>query len=265
MSEFYSHWNHRAYAKKHGYSYINCGWPAGVSNKYLTKMVYIKEYIRKFDWIFWIDDDALFVNLDLPLEEFIPKGDKFLSFCRSPITNDGDFVYLGSGQFFIRGGELGASFIDAVLAVDISEVNKWWRPELGLFTRGDQDAIVYLLHEDDRFIDRAVIHPYTSFNSRISDLLRDPTRVRVLHFTGIQQKKLRDHGVAMDFLKYGPALLPDEVEEDLLSIWYGAGVQGSRQAGSSSMPFSYDIVRKGLRFCRKGASKAMRLLRVKGA
>jgi hypothetical protein len=71
-TEFLSSWNHRAYANRHGYTYIHCNWPTLAKNRYMTKFCFIQEYVRHFDFIFWIDDDAFFINIERPLSLLAP-------------------------------------------------------------------------------------------------------------------------------------------------------------------------------------------------
>jgi len=215
-SGFQSNWNHRAYANKHGYTYINCDWPTGAQNRYMTKLHFVKQYVRHFDYVFWIDDDAFFIDLEKDLSSLVPPAGKIGSFCRSP-TNKKIFTYLSSGQFMLEGGETGARFVDAVLATPLDLVKEWWNDDLGMFTNGDQDAIVYLLHESDAYKDCLVLHPYMDFNSRLLDLTENAEKVFLLHFTGSREKKHADHQQAMAFLGTGPALLNDTEESLLLS------------------------------------------------
>jgi hypothetical protein len=214
-SEFLYSWNHYAYAERHGYTYISCDWPTGVTNRYMTKFAYLRHYLPHFDYVFWIDDDAFFVDLEKPLDRFIPEENQLASFCRSP-TNKSIFTYLSSGQFLIKSGRDSEDFIEAILDVSLDKVKDWWRDDLGMFTNGDQDAIVYLIHNDERFVDCVKLFDYMSFNSRIADLDHAPDDVFLLHFTGPRSKKIADALVAMKILKSGPSLLPKPEEKRLL-------------------------------------------------
>lgn len=206
-SRFESHINHRAYCARHGYTYIYCNWPTGASNRYMNKIEYIKAYYDLFDYIFWIDDDAFFIRLEQGLEDFLPKGDSFLSICSSPVVN-GIFTYVSSGQFMIQCSPTGRSFIDATQQVDLRQVRAWWSDDLGHFTRGDQDCFVYLMKADDRFAqyDR---HSYHAFNSRVDDLLVGKD-VFLLHITGTPQVKQKRYQRVQRYLARGPSLLPTE-------------------------------------------------------
>jgi hypothetical protein len=207
-SPFESYVNHRAYCAKHGYTYIYCNWPTGAANRYMNKLEYVRAYYHLFDYLFWIDDDAFFMRLDQRLEDFLPKGDGFLSICASPVIN-GIFTHISSGQFMLQCSDVGRSFIDESLSLDLERVRRWWTDDLGHFTRGDQDCFIYLMKNDDRFVhyDR---HDYRLFNSRASDLISGDD-VFILHITYPgKRRKYRD---IQRHLARGPSLLPqDEVE-----------------------------------------------------
>lgn len=212
QSKFDSHINHKAYCDRHGYTYIYCNWPTGASNPYLNKIMYISAYIDHFDLVFWIDDDAFFIDLDKPLDPILPNGDSFLSICSSP-----DFkamkTVVSSGQFAIRANETGKCFLREILDVDLERVASWWRSDLGYFTRGDQDAIVYLTETDDRF-SAVEVHHYSIFNSRI-DNLRAQEPVFILHLTGSEAEKKRAHKEAVQISGRTPSLLPASIEAEM--------------------------------------------------
>ncbi|HTU60303.1 MAG TPA: hypothetical protein VMF89_17755 [Polyangiales bacterium] len=203
-SRFESYINHRAYCARHGYTYIYANWPTGERNRYLNKIRYIQAYYRLFDYIFWIDDDAFFLNLDQKLESFLPSASNFLSICASPDYKK-LYTFVSSGQFAIRCDETGRAFLDAIPTVDLEQVRRWWTEDLGFFSNGDQDAMVYLMKTDPRFagFER---HPHTAFNSRMEDLVADRP-VFILHFTGRAEIKQRNYARAQSSLRRGPSLL----------------------------------------------------------
>jgi hypothetical protein len=199
--------NHRAYCARHGYSYIHCNWPTGNTNRYMNKMEYVREYYHLFDYIFWIDDDAFFIDLDQALEPFVPDPGNFLSICASP-----DFkqvrTYISSGQFMLECSDTGRAFVDAVMLLDLSQVRAWWDESLGYFSNGDQDGMVYLLKTDSRF-SRYNRHDYQTFNSRVENLLAGD-KIFILHFTGPAARKRRGYRLAQKHLRRGPSLLARE-------------------------------------------------------
>lgn len=66
--------NHHEYANKHGYSYVK---KIVNNDDYLNwhptwiKIDVLKTYLPIFDYVVWIDADAVFVNQDIKIEDFI--------------------------------------------------------------------------------------------------------------------------------------------------------------------------------------------------
>jgi len=69
--------NHHEYANKHGYSYIK---KIVDNNDYQDwhptwiKIDVLKTYLPIFDYVVWIDADAVFYNQDIKIEDFIEEG-----------------------------------------------------------------------------------------------------------------------------------------------------------------------------------------------
>ena len=204
VSVFESYPNHKAYCDRHGYTYISCSWPTGAINPYINKMRYIQAYYHLFDFIFWIDDDAFFIDQSQPLDRHMPQSQNFLSICSSPDFKE-IFTFISSGQFMLRCDKTGREFIDSVENTDLSVVKSWWTEEMGYYSNGDQDAMVYLLHTDNKFegYDR---HHYKEFNSRVENLLQGES-VFLLHITGTEQRKWETYLRTQKYLNCGPTLL----------------------------------------------------------
>ncbi len=214
-SRFASIYNHRAYCNRHGYTYIHCTWPTGQSNPYLNKLGYIREYFKFFDFVFWIDDDAFFLDIEKPLTEFIPAEDQYLSICASPGFKALK-TFFSSGQFVLRCDALGKDFIQSAMDLSEEAVKKWWSDEYGFFTGGDQDRMVFLCNADERFKDGFKLWDYKHFNSRAANIFgEDPHEVFILHFTGRKRKKASDYARIQKKLQRGPTLLTQEQEASL--------------------------------------------------
>ena len=211
QNHFLSSENHRVYCSHHDYTYINCNWPTTSKNRYLNKIHFLKYYITLFDLIFWIDDDAFFLDIDKSLDEFIPTGNNFLSICKSP-SNKKITTVFSSGSFMISCSK-GEEFVNAILESNLEKVKKWWKPEYGYFTNGDQDIMVYLYLTDDRFKGKIKLFDHNKFNSRIHDLEKE-ARIFLLHFTGSLNNKKRLYKSAQSKLAVGKLLLPDGAFKD---------------------------------------------------
>jgi len=171
----------------------------------MNKVRYLGAYMNLFDYLFWIDDDAFFLGLDSPLDFLMPEPGSFLSICASPVV-EGLHTVVSSGQFMLRCDERGKGFLEAVENTDLDAVRAWWTDDLGYFTDGDQDAMVYLLKTDARFavFDR---HPFHAFNSRAEQVLAGDD-VFLVHFTGRPRRKAGKLRDVSRYLGRGPTLLP---------------------------------------------------------
>ena len=187
-SEFSAYENHKVYSSQHGYYYINCNWPTIASNPYYNKLYYSLHYLDLFDFIFWIDDDAFFWDLNRSLDQFIPKGEKILSICKSP-DNKNIKTLFNSGIFMLKCNYVGKLFIQAALETDLEIVKKWWVPEFGYFTGGDQDAFVFQYKTNQDYSDKFEIYHHSAFNSRYYEL-ENFSNVFIIHLTGTRIAKL---------------------------------------------------------------------------
>lgn len=161
--------NHRVYADRWGLDSVFDTTPAAVPSIYLHKVKTVRRFLPHHEWLFWIDDDAFFTQLDIDVRSFLSDaGEHDLLFCASPVNPRGGWTWMSAGQFFIRRTPAMLELLDAVLDTDLAEVRPWWRPdELGLFTDGDQDAFVYqLLRDDSPWAGSFARLPWEGFNSR---------------------------------------------------------------------------------------------------
>lgn len=241
-TKFASPTNHKAYCDRHGYVYLHCNWPTGAENPYMNKVAFIQSYMSLFDFLFWIDDDAFFLDIDRPLDAILPTDRSFLSICASPSYKE-IHTYISSGQFAIRCNEIGLRFLEEVASTDLNEVRAWWSDDLGFFSNGDQDAMTYhLLTKYEGFYDR---HPHIAFNSRAEEVIgTDWHDVFVVHFTGRPEVKHRDHSSVQRYLGRPPSLLPRPLHESL------AGPSGDHSPRRTTVSLLLRAVRRrlGLRY-----------------
>lgn len=192
-----AHVNHARYAKEHGHEYIFDISPTEHTH-FTAKIEKIKKLLQYSEWLFWIDDDAYFVDFNKDIAEYIDDN-KELIFCASP-KDSGVFTWLSSGNFFLKNTPAVHALLDACLTTDLNTVKEWWNPEtFGKFTNGDQDAIVYQMHHHQEWksmTDKWSILPFQEFNSRPRHFLKAPDEHFLVHFVG--NKK---HLQVMDFAK----------------------------------------------------------------
>lgn len=203
--------NHKVYADAFGYTYIHCNWPTKEKNRYLNKIQYILSYIEFFDYIVWLDDDAFFFDFTKDIMQFAPKKNAFISICKSPTFKELK-TFLSSGQFILKGNMQSKRFLNKILNQEISEVKKWWQEDLGFFTNGDQDIIVYLLKTDEEFKGLYDLYDYRQFNSRYENLFgTDSHEPLILHFTGKPEIKIANYQSVQKKLNLGTSLVPEQL------------------------------------------------------
>jgi hypothetical protein len=72
--------NKKTYCLKHGYELL-------FSDKSLddkrppawSKILLVKEHLKRFDWIFWSDIDALILNMRIKLSDFVDENFDFVA------------------------------------------------------------------------------------------------------------------------------------------------------------------------------------------
>ncbi len=163
--------NHAVYAAKHGYRYrFDINPYAGLPNVYYHKLATIIDALKDCDWLFWLDDDAAFMQLDKSLESLVPEmRDKnlFAIYCRSPV-NRGIKTYLSAGNFLIRRcPEAFAFLIDCLNTTGEQSLEFWNEEEYGPYWGPyDQEAMIHQLKKCPRRLKQVVLLEYTRFNTR---------------------------------------------------------------------------------------------------
>lgn len=219
-TEFDSAINHKVYADTFGYSYAHCNWPTKEKNRYLNKMHYISMYLDVYDYIFWIDDDAFFFDFEKDIMEYTPKGEAFLSICKSPSYKSLK-TFFSSGQFIIKSTSKSKEFLQQVILQDLEVVKSWWTEDLGYFTNGDQDAMIYLMKTNPKFNNAAELYDYKLFNSRPENLFEDDIhRPMILHFTGKVEIKKANYIKVQEKLKLHSSLVPENLLKDYNLHYY---------------------------------------------
>ncbi|WP_242131697.1 glycosyltransferase family 77 protein [Aestuariivivens marinum] len=203
--------NHKVYADLFGYTYIHCNYPTKTRNPYFNKINYILQYIDLYDYMVWIDDDAFFVDFNKDIMLFAPQENHFISLCKSPSFKTLK-TYLSSGQFILKCNTISKQFLSEALSLDLGLVKSWWRKELGYFTNGDQDAIIYLLHERQVYKNRYMLHDYKAFNSRCENLFeKDIHKPFIIHFTGRGPTKQKNLLNTQKRLNLHASLVPNSI------------------------------------------------------
>lgn len=183
--------NHQAYAARHGYDYVfDTAIYDGLPSPHFRKLLSVLNALDDADWVFWLDDDAYFTQLNVPLETFLTGvgDDVFLVLCSSPVNPSGRWTFINSGVFFIRNDARSRTFLHRVLETPVETARAWWdATRFGMFTNGDQDSMVYVLSNND-LLHCAMILPYQAFNARPYHFKERLDEFFLVHFPGVPDK-----------------------------------------------------------------------------
>jgi hypothetical protein len=135
------------------------------------------------------------MQLDVSLEATVPEifSDPSLVaiFCKSPI-NRGMWTYISSGNFFIRNCYEAHKFLNSCLSADLQKIERNWNAEmLGLFTNGDQDAMIDQIVNNETLSKKILRLDYSRFNTRPFHFQR-PEQHFLVHFTHVPEMSKRD-------------------------------------------------------------------------
>jgi mannan polymerase II complex MNN10 subunit len=105
------------YADRWGYTFINHFGTLDESRPpSWSKILLIQKYLKDFDWIYWIDADAMIMNPAIALETYLRDYDLVISQKRSN-SHFGNFQ-LNASSFFARNRPWTHQFVDTVYALD---------------------------------------------------------------------------------------------------------------------------------------------------
>ncbi len=99
------------------------------------KLMLIKNHIlsQKYDWVFWLDTDALIMNMTIKLEYFIDNN--------YDLIIGEDWNGINAGVFFIKSCQASVDFIDSCIQYKPTQFDKertpywWWPSEQCAITR----------------------------------------------------------------------------------------------------------------------------------
>jgi len=203
--------NHQVYCEGHGLRYRFDVTPYSLVTKFDQKLLSILGNLDGTDWLFWMDDDAFFMDHQIDLKQLIPDDPAAdFVFCNSPVNPKGQWTVLNTGLFFVRNRPSARALLEDVLATDPETVRAWWDPtEHGHFTHGDQDRVVYQVLTRGLLGNRVHIVDFTAFNARSYHFTERRDQHFVLHLCGEDKR-----AVVADFRRrFGldPHLLPPDL------------------------------------------------------
>lgn len=167
--------NKIAYAAQHGYAFqcLTSGFDASRPPSW-SKIPFIKQALRKYDWVFWTDADSLIMNRGVKLESLIDDHyDLHLTRAETP------FPHVNCGQMLAGRSIFTTHFLNVVWRAKIFIDNPSW----------EQAAFNYFLI--NYRCARAKISDNRLFNS-YGHVENDPHPYRegdfVIHFPGVKGK-----------------------------------------------------------------------------
>ena len=211
---FNSFVNHRLFAELNGIDYIFdlTLTPKGEAG-YLNKLRAVRNRLQRYEAVFWLDDDAYFTDFGWRLRPYFAAHPRPLVICKSPV-NEGAWTWISSGQFLLRRCDTAFELLDRALAADLARVRAWWdEAEFGLYTGGDQDALVHILATEGRFRNACERLDHTAFNARPFHYATNLTEHRLVHFASGHIDKRRSMSEFSARMNANAFLVP----EDLLS------------------------------------------------
>lgn len=150
----WAHLNKASYAQKHGYDFFLYSESLDPTRLgYWNKIIAIKNHLKDYDWIFWLDSDALIINFDIKLENLIDEEFDFIT------TRDHfDLDSINSGQFLIKNCDWSFNFLNAWYS--LNHIQK--QPGF------DNGALKILVNEFESIRPRVKIIPLRMLSSYVS-------------------------------------------------------------------------------------------------
>jgi hypothetical protein len=151
----YAHLNKKKYAEKNGYDYFLYTERLDPFRPgYWYKVLAVKKHLKDYDWIFWLDSDALIMNFDIKLEDLIDERFEFITTRDTESPN-----YINSGQFLIKNCEWSLKFLDA-----------WYSLEHVFISPGFDNGALNKLYRDFEYIRNCIkIIPLRMLSSFLVD------------------------------------------------------------------------------------------------
>ena len=85
--------NHKNYCKYNNYDYIIRNNPETNRSAHWEKIDLLIKVINKYDIVFWMDTDSVFLNFNIKIEELIPENTDFIFSGDTNIINTGHFIF----------------------------------------------------------------------------------------------------------------------------------------------------------------------------
>ena len=155
--------NKQHYCKKHNYTFVN--YSERLSNRHCPwdKIKCLIKLINWFDYVMWIDADAIFNNLSISIEDIINEHlDKDLLICKDPCYNPEAYLTINAGVMIFKNSVTSVKLLNDVWnncsyhSVDVLKRNSYdgWPYEQGSLSEmllKDEYCNCYYLYEQIKF------------------------------------------------------------------------------------------------------------------
>lgn len=146
-----SYVGHQLYARRHGLAHHLELAPFDGASGYWHKIAALRAHLADHDWVVWFDDDAFITDLASTFlrdtVEAAQEAGAWLAI--APSCDDelnGAWAAYNTGVFALRRSPEAHRLLAAVAEASMAEIERWWDEDrLGVFTHGDQDALVWFV------------------------------------------------------------------------------------------------------------------------
>lgn len=146
-----------AYCKAKGYGFrcYRSGWDVARPMSW-SKLHFVLDALRHYEWVFWIDADAIVTNPNVGLSSFI-TGKEDMVLCR--VQHLGEMnrheQVMNCGVFLLRSGEFAEKLVETLWSKAHCVNHAWW----------EQKAFIEAYDESEELRSRVRVLPAKAFNS----------------------------------------------------------------------------------------------------
>ena len=148
-----SYVGHQLYARRHGTGYHLELAPFEGVDGYWHKVAAVAAHLDEHDWVVWLDDDAFITDLNSTfIRDTIAAAEENEAWLViAPSVEDelnGAWAAYNSGVFALRNTADARTLLESLRDAPMAAIETWWdESRLGVFTHGDQDALVWFMEE----------------------------------------------------------------------------------------------------------------------
>jgi hypothetical protein len=114
-----------AYAQRHGWSVVLSSETLGDRPASWSKLLLVRELLQSYEVVFWVDADALIVDLDRDIVAEL-SNDHDIWFAHHPQERNPDATVLNAGIFVARSSPFTFELFDAMWANERFIDHNWW-------------------------------------------------------------------------------------------------------------------------------------------